>query len=315
MPRPKSQSDDLIEQPIPACLSLPVEEFLCFIRTQKNYSDHTQQNYQRQLDRLVHFVVERHLSEWPQVKTIHIRQLSAYCHRQGLSPKSIALILSACRSFFSYLVNQDQIAFNPAKGVKAPKVSRSLPKTVDVDQVVALLEGIDDGEDIGIRDKAVAELFYSSGIRLAELVRLNLNDLDLKDATARITGKGDKTRVVPIGRHALDAIKEWLKIRGVWLANIDMDALFVTERKTRLSPRAIQKRLEFWGKMIGLNGRLHPHRFRHSCATHLLESSGDLRAVQELLGHADISTTQVYTHLDFQQLAAVYDKAHPRAKK
>jgi len=295
-------------------LSQPVESFLSQLCYQKNYSPLTQTNYYRQLVKLLKFVSDQELENWSQLKTIHIRKLSASYHRQGLSPKSIALLLSACRSFFSYLVQNDQLNFNPAKGVKSPKAAKTLPKTVDVDQLSALLDGIDLGEDIGVRDKAVAELFYSSGIRLAELVRLNLNDLNLSQADARITGKGNKTRVIPIGRHALTAIKEWIKVRGVWLANHNSEALFITQRKNRISPRSIQARMEYWGKWVGMNGRLHPHKFRHSCATHVLESSGDLRAVQELLGHADIATTQVYTHLDFQKLAAVYDKAHPRAK-
>ncbi len=296
-------------------LDQPVQIFLEQLTTQKNYSALTVQNYQRQLTKLVKFASDNKLENWQQLKTIHLRQLSASNHRSGLKPKSIALLLSACRSFFNYLILNDQLQFNPAKGVRAPKIAKSLPKTIDVDQVSALLDGIDEGEDIGIRDKAVAELFYSSGIRLAELVRLNVNDLDLNEQQARIVGKGNKTRIVPIGRYALKAIQEWLIIRGVWLTNFDSEALFVTQRKTRLSPRSIQARMEYWGKRVGLNGRLHPHKFRHSCATHILESSGDLRAVQELLGHADIATTQIYTHLDFQKLAAVYDKAHPRAKK
>ncbi len=296
-------------------LVAPVTKYLSYLRDQKNYSVHTLSNYSRQLTRLLTFIEQRQVTDWSQVKGIHIRQLSAYYHRTGLSPRSIALLLSACRSFFQYQVNRQGLPFNPAKGIKAPRFSRPLPKTVDVDQVNALLEGIDDGEDIGIRDKAVAELFYSSGMRLAELIRLDTNDLDIKNATARITGKGNKTRYVPVGSHALAALREWLKVRGVWLGGNDSTALFISQRKTRLSPRSIQQRLAFWGQQIGINGRLHPHRFRHSCATHLLESSGDLRAVQELLGHADLSTTQVYTHLDFQQLAKVYDSAHPRAKK
>lgn len=299
----------------PINLIEPLDSFLLQLCQQKNYSTLTQQNYRRQLIRLIDFACKRSLEEWSQLKTIHIRQLSAQHHRQGLSPKSIALLLSACRSFFNYLVLHNLASFNPAKGVRAPKIAKTLPKTVNVDQLTALLEGIDIGEDIGIRDKAVAELFYSSGIRLAELVRLDLVDLDLSEGSARITGKGSKTRIVPIGRHALKAIEEWLKVRNVWLTDIEFPALFISQRKTRLSPRSIQKRMEYWGKRVGMNGRLHPHKFRHSCATHLLESSSDLRAVQELLGHADIATTQIYTHLDFQQLAAVYDKSHPRAKR
>lgn len=293
----------------------PVILFLEQLAAQKNYSPLTVQNYQRQLLKLLSFLQSESIEQWKHIKTIHIRQFSALNHRKGLSPRSIALTLSACRSFFDYLVINNQLEFNPAKGVKAPKAPKNLPKTVAVDQVAALLKGIDVGEDIGIRDLAVAELFYSSGIRLAELVRLNLEDIDFAESSARITGKGRKTRIVPIGRLAIKAIKEWLKVRDVWLVSIPTDALFITQQKNRLSPRSIQKRMEYWGKFVGLNGRLHPHKFRHSCATHLLESSGDLRAVQELLGHANLSTTQVYTHLDFQQLADVYDKAHPRAKK
>lgn len=292
-----------------------VTQFIAYISEQKQYSPHTRSNYLRQLNRLVDYLSQMNIDSWQAVKTIQIRQLSAYYHRKGLSPRSIALLLSACRSFFDYLVNQNALEFNPAKGVRAPKFDRPLPKTVDVDQVNALLEGIDDGEDIGIRDKAVAELFYSSGIRLAELVRLNLVDLDFASGIARVIGKGNKTRMVPVGRHALSAIKDWLKVRGVWLAGKEEEALFISQRLSRLSPRSIQQRLAYWGQFVGLNGRLHPHKFRHSCATHFLESSGDLRAVQELLGHANLSTTQVYTHLDFQQLARVYDNAHPRAKK
>lgn len=312
--RPANLKVKLIEKHA-ACLAKPANDFLAQLCEQKNYSQLTEKNYRRQLEKLLSFIESLTIEKWSQVKTIHIRQLSAFYHRQGMSPKSIALLLSACRSFFGYLILNNQIQFNPAKGVKAPKSAKTLPKIVEVDQLSALLDGIDDGEDIGIRDKAIAELFYSSALRLAELVRLNVEDIDFKDATARITGKGNKTRIVPIGKKALDSIEEWMTIRGVWLAGYDLDAVFVTQRKTRLSPRSIQKRMEHWGKMVGINGRIHPHKFRHSCATHLLESSSDLRVVQELLGHANLSTTQVYTHLDFQQLASVYDKAHPRAKK
>lgn len=309
------RSDLTLFADYPKTLTSSVELFLAELCQQKNYSVLTQQNYQRQLLRLLKLVHDLNLEHWSQVQTIHIRQLAASHHRQGLSAKSIALLLSACRSFFNYLIVNNQIKFNPGKGVKAPKLASRLPKTVDVDQITLLLDGIDIGEDIGIRDKAVAELFYSSGMRLAELVRLDLVDIDLQDASARITGKGNKTRIVPIGRHALSAINEWLIVRDSWLAGLAFDGFFISQRKTRLNPRSIQKRMEYWGKRVGLNGRLHPHKFRHSCATHLLESSGDLRAVQELLGHADIATTQVYTHLDFQKLASVYDKAHPRAKR
>ncbi|MET1255675.1 tyrosine recombinase XerC [Aliikangiella maris] len=293
----------------------PVIEFLDYLAQQKNYSSLTIENYQRQLIKLLQFTKENALQNWAQVKPIHIRQLSAKHHRLGASAKTIALLLSAGRRFFEYLVFQERLQSNPAKGVKAPKIPKNLPKTVAVDQLSALLSGIDTSEEIGVRDLAIAELFYSSGLRLAELVRLNLDDLDINQATARILGKGRKERIVPVGRIALRTIKQWLNIRHIWLSGQADQALFITRQKNRLTPRSIQKRMEYWGKVVGLNGRLHPHKFRHSCATHILESSGDLRAVQELLGHANLSTTQIYTHLDFQQLAKVYDSAHPRAKK
>jgi integrase/recombinase XerC len=293
----------------------PIELFLSQLCEQKNYSQLTQENYRRQLIKLVEFIQKQDIECWSDVAVHHIRQLSAYYHRKGLSPKSIALLLSASRSFFDFLVFNNKIESNPAKGVKAPKAQKSLPKTFEVDQLMLLLDNIDLAEPIGIRDKAIMELFYSSGIRLAELVRLDIYDVQIKQAMARVLGKGNKTRLVPVGRKAIEAIQAWLKERSIWLAGEESQALFISQNKSRLSPRTVQKRLEYWGKKIGINGRLHPHKLRHSCATHLLESSSDLRAVQELLGHSDISTTQVYTHLNFQQLAAVYDKAHPRAKK
>ena len=198
-------------------LSQPVKAFLALLCEQKNYSVLTQQSYSRQLIKLLQFMQGEELTAWSAIKTVHIRQLSAYHHRSGLSPKSIALLLSSCRSFFNHLILKDVIKYNPAKGVKAPKSAKLLPKIIEVDQLNGLLNAIDVSQAIGIRDKAVAEFFYSSGIRLAELVRLNLHDVDLLDASARITGKGDKTRIVPIGGKAITAIKEWLSIRGNWI--------------------------------------------------------------------------------------------------
>lgn len=292
-----------------------VDDYLRILLEQKNYSKLTYKNYQRQLNTLLQHLNALQITHWQQIKPIHIRQLSAKQNRLGLSAKSIALLLSSCRSFFRYLIEQDLLKLNPANNLRPPKGKKLLPKTMDVDQVSLLLDNIDTSEPIGLRDKAIAELFYSSGLRLAELVDSNLADIDLIQKVATITGKGNKTRVVPIGRKAVKAIKNWLVARKVWLAENDLDALFISRRKTRLSHRSVQQRLTYWGKRIGLNSSLHPHKFRHSCATHVLESSGDIRAVQELLGHANISTTQIYTHLDFQKLAEVYDKAHPRAKK
>lgn len=292
-----------------------IDDYLRVLLEQKHYSKLTVKNYRRQLGTLLSHLQFLNLTEWEQLKPIHIRQLSAQQNRQGKSAKSIALLLSSCRSFFQYLLDNNLIAINPAKNVRPPKGEKRLPKTMDVDQISMLLDNIDTSEDIGVRDKAIAELFYSSGLRLAELVDCNVSDLDLKQQLATITGKGNKTRIVPIGTKAKIAIEKWLLVRKDWLALSDCPGLFISQRKSRLSTRSVQKRLEYWGKRIGLNASLHPHKFRHSCATHVLESSGDIRAVQELLGHVNISTTQIYTHLDFQKLAEVYDKAHPRAKK
>jgi len=217
------------------------------------------------------------------------------------------------RSFFGYLVREGVAASNPAVDIRAPKAAKRLPGTLDVDQIAQLLQ-IPGDDALAVRDRAIIELFYSSGLRLAELVGLALTDIDLADRTVRVLGKGAKTRIVPVGRKACEAIRAWLKERAT-LANIDETALFVGRNGDRLKPRAIQLRVAQWARRAGLPARVYPHLFRHSFATHLLESSKDLRGVQELLGHADISTTQVYTHLDFAHLARTYDASHPRAKR
>lgn len=291
------------------------EEYLLFLQQQKNYSSLTIKNYRHQLSLLLKHISSLNINHWHDLKTIHIRQLSAQQHRLGKSSKSIALLLSSSRSFFQFLINKNIMQSNPAKNVRAPKGEKKLPKTIDIDQVFLLLNSIDKKSEIGIRDKAIAELFYSSGLRLAELAFCNMSDVDLDSGLIRVTGKGNKQRILPIGKHAKLAMSHWLKVRLSWLPHTEEQALFISQRKSRISHRSIQKRLEYWGKKIGLNASLHPHKFRHSCATHVLESSGDIRAVQELLGHQNISTTQIYTHLDFQKLAEVYDKSHPRAKK
>ncbi len=292
-----------------------VDEYLRMLREQKSYSEHTCSNYRQQLLKLLESLKSQSIEKWSEIAPIHIRQMSAFYFRQGYSSASIALLLSSSRSFFQYLIIQGVMQLNPGKNVRPPKGKKSLPKVIDVDQISLLLEAIPSDEIINIRDKAIAELFYSSGLRLAELAASNVIDLDKQQQLMRVTGKGNKTRIVPVGRSALAALENWLKVRSNWLADDQQQALFLSKQRSRLSHRSIQKRLEYWGKQVGLNSSLHPHKFRHSCATHVLESSGDIRAVQELLGHANISTTQVYTHLDFQKLAQVYDRAHPRAKK
>jgi len=242
-----------------------------------------------------------------------VRVFAARAHAGGLAPRSVQRRLSAVRGFFGYLVREGAAASNPAVDIRAPKSARRLPGTLDVDQIAQLLEA-PSGDALALRDRAIMELFYSSGLRLAELVGLAITDIDLADRTVRVLGKGAKTRIVPVGRKAVEALRTWLRERGA-LADIDETALFVGRNGARLKPRAIQLRIAQWARRAGLPSRVYPHLFRHSFATHLLESSKDLRGVQELLGHADISTTQIYTHLDFTHLARTYDASHPRAKR
>jgi len=259
------------------------------------------------------FCEQRQIQRWQELDSHVVRALVADQHQAGLSGRSIQRLLSALRSFYTYLQREEAVDFNPAQGVYAPKRARHLPRTLDVDQVVQLM-AVEPANDLLWRDRAMLELFYSSGVRLAELVSLNVRDLNLESALVRVIGKGAKTREVPLGRQAKAVLLRWLSVRADW-AKETQPAVFVTRQGRRLSSRAVQKRLRLWGLQQGLEVTLHPHRLRHAFASHLLESSGDLRAVQELLGHTDISTTQIYTHLDFQHLAKVYDQAHPRAKK
>jgi integrase/recombinase XerC len=287
--------------------------FLAHLSVERRLSAHTDTSYRADLQRFVAHCDRGHVRSWRAVDSQHVRMFAAAEFRQGSSPRTIQRRLSALRSFFNFLLRERALESNPAVGVQAPKARKRLPETMDVDLMTRLLEFRTDTQ-LGVRDKAVMELFYSSGLRLSELVGLNLGDLDRGDRTVRVLGKGRKTRIVPVGKHALDAIARWLKERAT-LAATGEQALFVGARGERLGPRAIQKRIAGWARQQGLGRHIHPHLFRHSFATHLLESSQDLRGVQELLGHANISTTQVYTHLDFQHLAKIYDAAHPRARR
>ena len=289
-----------------------IEQFLHHLNVERRLSPHTLSNYRRDLEQAYGFFATQHISKWKEITAHQLRALVAARHRGGLNGRSLQRLLSALRSFYRYLLREGVVGTNPAVGIRAPKSPRRLPKTLDVDQAARLLDW-NSTDPLAIRDRAIMELLYSSGLRLSELLHLEISDLDLKDATVRVTGKGRKTRVVPVGRHARDALKQWLQIRHELPS--EGTALFVGRQGKRLSPRTVQLRLQQWGSKRGLPGRLHPHMLRHSCASHVLESSSDLRAVQELLGHADIATTQIYTHLDFQHLAKVYDNAHPRAKK
>lgn len=290
-----------------------VQRFINHLENERRLSPHTLSNYQHDLKQLTCFCDTNSINNWQQVTVKHVRAYVAWRHRQGIGSRSLQRELSALRSFFNYLLRERVVSNNPGSGVPAPKSKQRLPKAMDIEQVTRLVE-IKGDTPLAVRDRAIFELFYSSGLRLAELVALNLFDIEQGDATVRITGKGSKTRVVPVGRYALQAVDEWLRIRSQ-LASSGESALFVSSRGNRLSPRSVQQRLQYWAQKQGLNSKVHPHMLRHSFASHILESSADLRAVQELLGHADISTTQVYTHLDFQHLAKVYDQAHPRARK
>jgi integrase/recombinase XerC len=290
-----------------------IEQFLHHLSHERRLSPQTQDNYRRDLKRVTVFCQAQGILAWKDLTAHQVRGYVAWRHRNGMSGRSLQRELSALRSFYTFLLREAVVTRNPALGISAPKSARKLPATLDVDQVERLLQ-IDADDVLALRDHAMLELLYSSGLRLAELVSLNLGDVDLADAVARITGKGAKTRVVPVGGHARAALQRWLQVRGQ-LAPLEENALFVGRQGRRLGARTVQRRLQAWGVRQGIDVRVHPHLMRHSFASHLLESSGDLRAVQELLGHSDISTTQIYTHLDFQHLAQIYDKAHPRARK
>ncbi len=287
--------------------------FLTHLSSERRLSSHTDVNYRRDLELFAQYCTKNGIDDWVRVDSQHVRTFAASEFRRGQSPRTIQRRLSALRSFFNFLLRESILKSNPASEVQAPKARKRLPQTVDADQMARLLTFRTDDE-LSVRDKAIMELFYSSGLRLSELVGLDLADVDLRDRTVRVTGKGNKTRMVPVGRYAVQAITAWLGERSA-LAAPGEAAMFVSQRGGRLQQRSIQVRIERWAKRQGLGIHMHPHMFRHSFATHLLESSQDLRAVQELLGHANISTTQVYTHLDFQHLAKIYDQAHPRARR
>ncbi len=288
-----------------------VAAYLEELAVQRRLSPHTCAGYGRDLARLIEHAGERPLDA---LAAADIRRAMAQLHGRGLSGRSLARLLSAWRSFFRWMVRHRHLASNPCQGLRAPKAAKALPAALSPDQARALLDA-QAGDGLEVRDKAMFELFYSSGLRLSELAGLDVRaGADLRAGEVQVTGKRNKTRTVPVGAKAREALAGWLEQRAA-IARPDEPALFVSRRGTRLSVRMIQLRLERWATRQGLGVRVHPHVLRHSFASHVLQSSGDLRAVQEMLGHANISTTQVYTHLDFQHLAKVYDAAHPRAKK
>lgn len=296
-----------------AALSDGVERFLASLSRERRLSPHTADGYGRDLAALLAYCEAHGIAGWEALDGEHVRSFAAQCHRRGLGPRSIQRRLSAVRSLCRFLIREGELARDPAAGVQAPKAAKRLPEALDADTMARLLAFRSD-DRLGVRDRAIMELFYSSGLRLAELLGLELGDLDLRDRTVRVLGKGRKTRIVPVGRHAAAALEAWLGERA-GLAAPEERTVFVGVNGRRLGPRIVQRRIARWARLQGLPAHVHPHMFRHSFASHLLESSGDLRAVQELLGHASVSTTQVYTHLDFQHLARTYDAAHPRARK
>lgn len=291
----------------------PIGPFLAHLAHERRLAEHTLTNYRRDLERLAVWLTDTDTGAIDQLDAQRVRQYIAWRHRNGASGKTLQRELSSLRSLYRWLLREGRANANPAVGVRAPKTPRKLPVTLDADQLCSLLDHADD-DLLTLRDTAMVELFYSSGLRLAELVGVNLGDIDMTEGELSVLGKGAKTRRVPVGTKAREAVQTWLRVRAN-LANVDESALFVSSRGTRIHPRTVQVRLAQWARTQGASRGLHPHLLRHSFATHLLESSGDLRAVQELLGHADIGTTQIYTHLDFQHLAQVYDQAHPRARK
>jgi integrase/recombinase XerC len=290
-----------------------IDRFIRHLEFERRLSPLTCENYRRDLKTLAAWCEKSGVGSWGDLNSEHVRAYSASCFRKGLSARSIQRRLSASRTFFRYLMREKKVEKNPITSVSAPKGKKRLPGNLDADRMARMLDIPGDSAIID-RDRAMLELLYSSGLRLAELVDLDIGDVDMNDATVHVTGKGNKDRVVPVGRQALKALRHWSITRSD-LADADEKAMFVSNRGTRISSRSVQARVKHWAKKQGIDANVYPHLFRHSFATHVLESSHDLRGVQELLGHANISTTQVYTHLDFQHLAQIYDQTHPRARK
>lgn len=292
-----------------------IETWLAELANQRRQSPHTISNYRRDLHKLQELAGETPLAD---LRVHHIRRFMAQLHAGGLSGRSLARMLSAWRGFFAWLGKSDAVAANPCTGIRPPKSPKRLPDALPVDEAMRLLEtdGTQGDERLICRDQAIFELFYSSGLRLAELAALDIEALDiaLSEGEIRVLGKRSKTRIIPVGSKAREALAAW-KPERTSLAAAEEKALFVSLRGTRLSRRAIEERLRLRALQQGLPVHVHPHMLRHSFASHVLQSSGDLRAVQEMLGHSNIASTQIYTHLDFQHLAKVYDTAHPRAKR
>ncbi|MEG3133189.1 tyrosine recombinase XerC [Rouxiella sp. T17] len=298
--------------PADSPLQPAVDAFLRYLRVERQLSPLTQSSYHHQLQALIGMATELTLTDWRDLDAAKVRMLASRSKRAGLGASSLALRMSALRSFLDWQVYQGVLKANPAKGISTPRAPRHLPKNIDVDEVGQLLD-IDLNDPLAVRDRAMLEVMYGAGLRLSELVGINIGHVDLPSGEVWVMGKGSKERKLPIGRTAVTWLENWLALRDLF--GPEDDAMFLSNQGRRISTRNVQKRFAEWGIKQGVNSHIHPHKLRHSFATHVLESSGDLRAVQELLGHANLSTTQIYTHLDFQHLASVYDAAHPRAKR
>ncbi len=290
-----------------------IDQFIRHLQYERRLSPETLKNYRRDLVAVREYCDKAGIDSWDEISSDDFRAFAAASFRKGLSARSIQRRLSACRTFYRYLLREKLVENNPVIGVSAPKAKKRLPGNLDADRIAHLMNIPGKGPLVD-RDRAMLEMLYSSGLRLSELINLNCHDVNDLDATVQVTGKGSKDRIIPVGRKALSALARWRDSRKK-MAPHDEPALFVSTRGTRISARSVQARVKHWAKRQGVDANVYPHLFRHSFATHLLESSHDLRGVQELLGHANISTTQVYTHLDFQHLAQIYDQTHPRARK
>ncbi|TMP53950.1 tyrosine recombinase XerC [Pseudoalteromonas sp. S1612] len=294
----------------------PITLFSDYLKFERQYSAHTVNQYVSQLG-FAALYFNKLCDNWFAVQSEHIRRYSMALRAKQLSGRTISLKLSCIRSLYKFLkaknITEQAHYHNPAQGIKGPKFARPLPKNLDVDQMARLLE-IPDDDPLAIRDKAMMELMYSSGLRISELVGANMQDINTRSGEILVRGKGAKERLIPVGSKALEALNNWLAVRPLFMVS-DEHAVFLSSKKSRISVRQVRLRMQEWGIKQGISSQVHPHKLRHSFASHILESSGDLRAVQELLGHSSLSATQVYTHLDFQHLAKVYDNTHPRAKK
>ena len=300
----------------PSPVDASIERYLDFLTHERRLAALTVKNYRRDLELLSALAKNLESGGARTLGTLaqaDIRRFAAALHGKGLGAKTLARVLSGWRGYFGHLVREKRLAINPVEGVKAPKAAKRLPQTLSPDEAVRLVSFVDDTPE-GIRDRAIFELLYSSGLRISEVTGLDTDGIDLSTSEVRVTGKGGKTRIVPVGKHAMEAIWRWLKTRRTFKGAAG-SALFLGSRGNRIGPRVVQSRIKHWATLQGLTIDPHPHMLRHSFASHVLQSSGDLRAVQEMLGHASIASTQVYTHLDFQHLAKVYDSSHPRARR